>query len=173
MLWLRGSTLVAQRYDAERLQLSGEVEPVAEPVGEANGRVLAATAGGVLLFTGQPGNKDQFTWFDRAGKGAKAFGQQGNFGPFRLSPDGKRVAASRASGSGTDLWMAEVEREAWSRFTFLSRFNAFAVWSPNGSQVLFQAGVPGNLYWKNSDGGGTEQRLTESANRQFRPWVDK
>ena len=63
--------------------------------------------------------------------------------------------------------MVDVERDAWSRFTFLPGLAMFPVWSPDGRQVMFGAGSPQNLYRKEASGAGTEQRVTKSANPQW------
>jgi Tol biopolymer transport system component len=171
LLWLRGSTLVAQRFDPERLKLSGEPRPIADPVGAGPlGGMLAAASSSGLLAHGRVGGT-QFSWLDRAGQaapsGAGALAQAGDYGSFRVSPDGRRVAVSRGSGSGSDLWMVDVERDAWSRFTFLPGTASFPVWSPDGRQVMFPAGSPENLYRKEASGAGSEQRVAESVNRQY------
>lgn len=175
LLWLRGSTLVAQRFDPERLELSGEPRPVADPVGSgALGRMLVAASasisGGGLLVHGRAGGL-QLGWVDRAGKaappGGGELGRPGDYLNFRVSPDGRRVAVSRTSDGGYDLWMVDGERDAWSRFTFLPGSEASPAWSPDGRQVMFNAGSPGNLYRKEASGAGTEKRVTESANQQF------
>jgi Tol biopolymer transport system component len=160
LLWVRGTTLVAQRLDPERLKLSGDPVPVADPVG-------ASTASGTVLIHRRPGGGSrQLRWVDRAGKAAGNIGQSIDFVSFRVSPDGRRVAVSRRGSTGLDLWMVEVERDAWSRFTFLQGFSSLPVWSPDGRVVMFQAGTPQNLYRKEASGAGVEQRVTESANPQ-------
>ena len=63
--------------------------------------------------------------------------------------------------------MVDVERDAWSRFTFLAGSTLFPVWSPDGRQLVFGAGSPSNLYRKEASGAGTEQRVTESANTHW------
>ncbi len=168
LLWLRGSTLVAQRFDPERLALSGEPSPVADPVSATGlGGMLAAASSNGLLVHGRAGGA-QLSWVDRAGKAAgsakSTLGEPGDYLMFRVSPDGRRVAVSQ--GSGRDVWMVDVERDAWSRFTFLPGSGSFPVWSPDGRQVMFRAGSPYNLYRKEASGAGTEQRVTESANPQ-------
>jgi Tol biopolymer transport system component/predicted Ser/Thr protein kinase len=175
LLWLRGSTLLAQRLDATRLTLSGEPRPIADPVGAAKiGRISVAASSNGLLVHGQPGSA-QLTWVDREGKAAgsasnpaaSALGEPGHYLTFRLSPNGHRVAVGRESGSGRDLWMVDVERGAWSRFTFLPGFALSPVWSPDGRQVIFKAiASPFNLYRKEASGAGAEQRMTTSANSQ-------
>jgi Tol biopolymer transport system component/predicted Ser/Thr protein kinase len=166
LLWVRGTTLVAQRLDLERLKLSGDPVPVADPVGTAAPGSVMVAASGTLLIHGRGGGSRQLRWVDRAGKAAGNLGQSIDF-TFRLSPDGRRVAFSRRSSTGLDLWMVEVERDAWSRFTLLPGSSSFPVWSPDGRVVMFQAGTPPNLYRKEASGAGTEQRVTESANWQF------
>ncbi len=171
LLWLRGSTLVAQRFDPERLALSGEPSPVADPVGTTGlAGMLAAASSNGLLVHGRAGG-GQLNWVDRAGKAAgpakSTFGEPGDYVAFRVSPDGRRVVVGRASGSGRDLWMVDVERDAGSRFTFLPEFALYPVWSPDGRQVMFRAGSPQSLHRKEASGAGTEQRVTESANTQW------
>jgi Tol biopolymer transport system component len=63
--------------------------------------------------------------------------------------------------------MVDVERDAWSRFTFLLGLAAFPVWSPDSRQVMFSAGAPTNLYRKEAGGAGSEQRVTESPNTHY------
>ena len=94
-------------------------------------------------------------------------GEPGDYATFRVSPDGGRLAVGRGSGSGRDLWMVDVERDAWSRFTFLQGSAIFPAWSPDGRHVMFTAGSPYNLYRKEASGAGNEQRVIESANTQW------
>jgi Tol biopolymer transport system component len=188
LFWLRGSALVAQRFDPEHLRLEGDPEPIADPVGLSRlGKVLFSASSQGLLVHGRAGGT-QLNWVDRAGQAAKAspnstasasnppsptnklgspLGEPADYGAIRLSPDGRRVAVIRGSSSGSDLWLADVERNAWSRFTFLPGFAEFPVWAPNGRQVIFRAGAPPNLYRKEASGAGAEQRLTESVNPQW------
>jgi Tol biopolymer transport system component/predicted Ser/Thr protein kinase len=167
LLWMRGTTLVAQRLEPERLKLSGDPVPVADPVGTtAFGGVMVA-ASGTLLIHGRGGGGRQLRWVDRAGKAAGNLGQSIDQGSFRVSPDGRRIAVSRRSSTGLDLWMVEFERDAWSRFTFLPGSSIFPVWSPDGRVVMFWAEASANLYRKEASGAGVEQRVTESANLQY------
>ncbi|MBL8291166.1 MAG: PD40 domain-containing protein [Bryobacterales bacterium] len=170
LFWLRGRTLLAQRFDPETFTLSGERAAIADPVGMgALGRIFAAASATGLLVHGRVGGA-QFSWVDRAGNavvsGRSTLGEPDRYSPFRLSPNGRRVAVGRTSSNGTDLWMADVEQDTWSRFTFLPGFANFPVWSPDARLVMFRTGSPPNLYRKEASGAGTEQRVTESANRQ-------
>jgi Tol biopolymer transport system component len=164
LLWLRGSTLVAQPFDPDRLRLSGEPRPIADPVstGEFRGMVVAV-AGGLLAHGSALGG--HFNWTDRAGKVQATLGEPDSYGSLRLSPDGRKVVVPRGSETRT-LWMGDVERDAWTRFTFMPSAAILPVWSPDARHVVFRAGTPANLYRKEASGAGAEQRVTESANTQ-------
>ncbi|MBL8293498.1 MAG: serine/threonine-protein kinase [Bryobacterales bacterium] len=167
LLWLRDSTLMAQPFDPERLRLSGEPRPVSDPVG-ANGLsgAVAAASGGVLVYGRQAGL--QLSWLDREGKSAGTPpGQADDYNRFRVSPDGRRIVIGRTSGSRRDLWMVDIERDAWSRFTFMPGPALYPIWSRDGRHVLFQAGSSITLYGKEASGAGVEYRVTESANPQW------
>jgi len=162
LLWRRGSTLVAQRFDPERLQLSGDSRPVTGPVADDGeiGMALAASAGGVLLYGTSGTLQRQLTWFDRTGKAAGTLGPAGAYGVFALSTDGRRVAVSSGNLSATDLWTVDVGRDIWARLTFAPGFNSFPLWSPDGRTILFLSGSPPHLFRKDSSGAGAEERVT-------------
>jgi Tol biopolymer transport system component len=159
LLWTRGSTIVAQRFDPERLRLSGEPAPIVEKGG------FVAISDGLLVYQRRSGGGAQFVWLDRTGKVVNALGQPRNYGVYKMAPDGRRVVVSRSANNGTDLWMLDMERDTWSRFTFLPGVAGAPVWSPDGKQVIFYAGSPWNIYRKEASGAGTEQRVTDSANQ--------
>ena len=109
----------------------------------------------------------QFTWLDRSGQAAGTFGEAGNYTSFALSLDGRRVVASRATGSGADLWLVDAERNVSSRFTFEPGLNVYPIWSPNGQSIVFRSGIPWNLYRKDSNGVERQERITRSPNPQW------
>jgi Tol biopolymer transport system component len=170
LLWLRGATLVAQEFDPGTIKLTGEPRPVADPVAKIAGlgqMHVAASAGGALLYSASSTAR-QFTWLDRVGRPLGTLGEPGEHTTFRLSPDGHRVAASRDKLGGADLWLLEVERGVADRFTSNSTLiNMFPVWSPNGRTIVFSSNSPRNLFRKESSGGGTEERVTQSPNVEF------
>ena len=166
LLWRRGSTLVAQRFDADRLQLIGEPRPVADPVGVGilGQTPMAASEGGVLFY-GTSGATQQLTWFDRAGKSLGTLGPVGAYYAFALSPDGRRAVVSKRRDSDFDLWMVDVERDVWGRFTFAPAPTTYPVWSPDGRTIVLRGNAM-NLFRRDSGGAGDEERVTESANPQ-------
>ena len=159
LLWLRGSTLMAQEFDPASFKLSGEPHPIAGPVaytGTVKHTELSASSTGSLLYTSFI--QHQFTWFDRAGHALGKVGDAAEYITFRLSPDGRRIVVSRDLPEGTDLWLIDTERNVASRLTFKGIFH-FPIWSPDSRFVLFRSFTLPYLFRKDANGSSEEQRL--------------
>jgi serine/threonine-protein kinase len=77
---------------------------------------------------------------------------------------------SLVEGGNANLWVYERERDTITRLTFRAGFDAFPVWAPDGTHIVFAStryGGAANLYWMRADGAGEAVRLTESKNGQF------
>jgi Tol biopolymer transport system component len=157
LLWIQGTTLVAQQLDVDKLQLTGDTVSLADPV-------AAVSAGsGVLVYAGSVALR-QFRWFDRAGKDTGALGEAHDYIFCGISPDGRRVATVYAGGS-TDIWLLETARGVASRMTSRG-IHIMPVWSPDGRTILFGGVQPFNLFRIPADGSGAEERIIESKNGQ-------
>jgi serine/threonine protein kinase/Tol biopolymer transport system component len=175
LLFARAGTLMAQRFDAGKLQLAGEPHLVAEhvPQNSVNGLAkYSVSENGLLVysstFTGF-GTESQLTWFDRTGKRLEAIEESGERP--QLSPDEKQVVVDDIEPqAGTfDLWLIELARGGISsRFTLDPHNHWFPIWSPDGSQIAFSSNRDGNynLYRKTSSGAGKEELLLQSNQRK-------
>lgn len=162
---MRGTTLMAQPFDPKNLKLTGEAAPVADPVGKSaiTGRMnVAASSNGLLLYSASGSN--QLTWLDETGKPQGTLGEPNDYVIFRMSPDGRRVAAAIGNPTRADLWLFDVERNVSSRFTFSGRGHSDPVWSPDGRTLVYR--WRGSIFRKDSSGAGGEQRVTQSATFQ-------
>ena len=168
LLFMRETTLMAQPFDGDRLELSGQAVPVAAPVqiGGATGvaGAFSVSETGVLVY--QPGTTDirsQLTWYDRAGKQIGTLGEPADQMHIELSPDGTRALASvlGQTGRSRDLWIYDVRRGLRTRFTFDPGNEVMSAWSPDGSQVVFNSRRTTrlDLYLKASSGVGAEELL--------------
>src|SRR5205823_4035796 len=120
LLFLRNSTLMAQRFDLKALTLTGDPHPTVEPVESAtvsgNG-VFSVSSTGILAYSqGEPA--DRLTWFNREGKALSTVGDPGFLGEIFLSPDRKNAAVFTTERNNTDIWIYDLLRGVRSRFTF-------------------------------------------------------
>jgi Tol biopolymer transport system component len=108
----------------------------------------------------------RLTWFDRQGKAVGTIGEQGVYRTLTISPDGKRVAVERtdAQTQNKDIWLVDSASGATTRFTSDPGWEAFPLWSPDGSRIIFTSNRSGvyNLYQKASSGAGSEELLYQS-----------
>jgi serine/threonine protein kinase len=168
LLFRRESTLMAQAFDADRLQLSAEPFPVAEQVGYDLGTFqtfFSVSQTGVLAYSSSIVGKTQLAWIDRGGKEVGLVSQPGNYVRPWLSPDGKRVAVDGADlQSNRDVWLIELASGKPTRFTFDPAQDLFAMWSPDGSRIVFSSDRQGprNLYQRSATGAGKEELLLKT-----------
>ena len=166
LIFMRNEALLAQPFDADKLELTGEPLTVAEKVAYNPGLGRGAftiSEDGMLAFRSGSGQIDQPLWFDRAGKQIGSLGEPGIYFNLWLSPDEKRVAVDRSDPQiGTnDVWVFDLSRGIPSRFTTDPGSDSNPVWSADGRHIIFSSGREGvsNLYRKDASGVGGEEVL--------------
>jgi eukaryotic-like serine/threonine-protein kinase len=178
LVFLRGTTLLAQPFDISRRQLSGQPVVLAELIqanllGVRGGAFSVSQAGGLVY---QPAAAYGFeygvrlVWSTRSGQQTALEDQPSVYRDVSLAPDGMRAALSPLDEHGrSDLWLLNVARGLRTRLTFDGNAQA-AVWSPDAREVIFSArrGRTVDLYRKRAEGGGDEQ-LVFSDDREKTP----
>jgi len=174
LLYVREDTLVAQPFDVDALELTGEAVPVAEGLGmDAVGLAhFSASLDGTLTYRAGETRTRQLVWVDREGEELGTVGEAGEFGDVWPSPDGSRLAFDMPEeGSGSyDLWIRDLERGVTSRFTFDAGNDSTPVWSPDGRTIVFtsdRGGAPGDLYRKLASGTGEEEVLLATEEEKY------
>jgi Tol biopolymer transport system component len=169
LLFVRGGTLMAQPFDADRRQLAGEPTPLAEHVQTiAPIPVFSASAGVLAYRSGTESPGYVFTWFDRHGKEMGTVGQSGQDADLRLSPDGQR-AAVRDFGPNPNIWILDFARALRTRFTFQPPA-ASPVWSPDGGRIFYSSGPKlDGIFEKDAGGSGQETELLKQPGKYLYP----
>jgi Tol biopolymer transport system component len=155
LLWIRDRTLVAHRFNTEKLQLNGEPRPLADPVATVG-------SGGQTLIYGSDIALRQLKWLDRKGNELGLLSEPGPWAFNRISPDGRRVATYRA-GNGGGLWLLDTSRGVASLLT--SPGGLYPIWSPDGRAILFNR--TSGIYRVSADGAEREEPVAQPSNRRF------
>jgi serine/threonine protein kinase/roadblock/LC7 domain-containing protein len=169
LLYVREGKLMAQQFDLNQRQLSGEAVPIVEAVRYVSDRRIAdfSAAGGSLVLLPPNSGGRQIVWFDREGRqlgvAAADVGHpsSGSYWIPVLSPDGSHAAVERSRGTASDIWIYNLKTGAGTRLTFAEGFNYVPVWSPDGSAVVYTSVAPQaqGLHLKSVSGGGADQLL--------------
>jgi Tol biopolymer transport system component len=167
LLLVSQGVLAAYPFDAARATVRGEPIPVAQGVGTNDGgfhSAFSVSARGVLAYRGGTGARGQLVWIDRTGKMVGTVGElsdENSPGNLALAPDGQRVGIGRIVQGNVDVWLIDGGRGVPTRFTFDAAADNAAVWSPDGSQVVFRSSRNGvhDLFVKAASGTADEQPL--------------
>lgn len=168
LLFLRGSTLMAQPFDPERRTLTGQALPVAEDVqvNPSTGTgAFSVSENGVLVYQTGPAAGTQLIWFDRTGKRVGSLGESALYRDVQLSPDGRFASVTIGATTSADsaVWLIDLKRNLARRFTFGAE-NAFAaVWSRDSQWLVYSArrGRTADLFRKRVAGTGPEEILLQ------------
>lgn len=172
LLYLRESTLMAQPFDAKRLETTGEPAALAEGVPTfvqpSRGAGFTVSASGLLAYSESSAlGKDRILWKDRQGNVLGNVGEpRPEIANLALSPDGRRLAVGMVAGNGVisyNIWIYDLVRGIPTRFTFGPAEEIEPVWSPDGSTIYFHRSSA--IVRKASNGAANAQVvLSDSAN---------
>jgi len=168
LLFLRDGNLMSQAFDPDSLKLSGEPSLLVSRVGTVydTGHFSASPSTLVYRSSSSP-HQLQLTWFDRQGNQGVSVGDPAYIITPAMSEDGTRVAYAVQSANSSqqqDLWLLDLARNVSSRFTFVRSSNLEPLWSPDGTQIVFESDRAGiySLYTKPSNGSKEEELLLKS-----------
>ncbi|MEP6872207.1 MAG: protein kinase [Anaerolineaceae bacterium] len=166
LLFLRDGTLMAQRFDADKLELADDAVPVADQVDSQATQAqnqFSISQNGVLTYTsGRSGAGATLNWFDRSGKVIGVLGAPNALSWGAISPDGKSVAVQRVDQGLREIWLHDLARSATSRFTFGPGSKSYPAWSRDGRFLSFfslRDGI-GRPYKRATSGTGQDEVLS-------------
>jgi len=173
VIFARGSTLMAQRFDADRLEVVGDAVAMFEGVRRPeNGAAdFALAANGTLVYVaadGEPVAANRLVRVDRSGRAAEPPLDQTSdyvFDP-RVSPDGRRLVVSVGRFIGraaSKLWVHDLSGRPSMVLSSGTGEQRLGVWSPDGAMIAFTTVDERGLavYTMPADGTSREPRAVE------------
>ncbi len=161
-------SLLAQAFDAKRLETRGEPLAVAESIsanlGYYNFASFTASSNGVLVYD-STFLSTRLQWLDRTGRLLSTFGDPGRYAFPRISPDGSRIAfAMYDTGINKDqIWIGDVARGTQTRLTSGPGESGTPVWSPDGTRVAFRTDTKhqADLALRATSGAAEDEALSD------------
>jgi serine/threonine protein kinase len=177
ILYLRDTMLMARPFDTTTLKFSGDAIPLVEQiqVNPTTGTgAFTVSRNGVLAYqTSTGGGGTTLAWFDRTGRKLGDLGDRGGYLDVQLSRDGTRASVTRPIENGTlpDVWVYDVARKLPARLTFGKDRSAAAVYSPDGTRLIYAVQRdPGSvLLEKLASGAGEARVVLEDQTKNLHP----
>lgn len=149
LLYIRDGSLTGQPFNPSKLRTTAEGVTLAIGVGAVESFSLAQISvsnNGTLIY--QSGGKPtrQLVWLDRTGKILNTLGEPSDWGPPRISPDGKYVAVGKADTNTRKpvIWILDADGHASQLPDGAGSGSVSPVWSPDGTKIAFANDRLGN-----------------------------
>jgi hypothetical protein len=145
LLFVKGTSLVAQKFNAQEMRLEGEPMPIARnaaPGFLGGAPAFSASRAGLLAYvTTRAGRAGQLTWFDRERQPGGSISQPAGdeyLNPV-ISPSGGHIAVNRMDPQtgNWDVWVVDAARDLASPVTVDPAEDTDPVWSPDGTELVF------------------------------------
>jgi Tol biopolymer transport system component len=152
LFFRRDNTLMAQPYDPERQQTTGDVIPIAEQVSVAGnvgyGAYAASQSGTIAFMPGLRNAARRMVWLDRAGQRVGTVGKPEQISEQTVSPDGKVVAFTLGdqTAGNSEVWLQNLDTDVRSRFTVGPGLSASPLWAPDGTRLVFAVQTSASSY---------------------------
>ena len=159
------NTLRAVRFDADRLEVSGDPVPVVDGViTKASGCAdFGLSRDGTLVFVSGAGGGTQkrLAWVDRDGARRPLKAPPRAYNVARISPDATQIAVETRDLE-SDIWIWDIAREQLRQLTTGPAFEGLPVWTGDSRRLLFASTRNGVLqvFRQAADGSGEPELLT-------------
>jgi hypothetical protein len=171
LIAVRPGQLLAVPFDQKRWEISGAETPVLSGVRTDSwgaGHFSVSRDGTLAYVQGAPGTTGELVSLERTGNATPVAGfGVDNYGTFRLSPSGNKLAII-VSAATNELWVHDLVRGMRTRLNAAAS-SAHPLWTPDGDWVTFGsfAGDVWNVFRQRADGLGEPERLLSSGNNQI------
>ena len=166
ILFVRDDTLFAQGFDPARLELEGEPVPLVRKVDTTPLSFYAAFSasdeGRLVYIAGIERIKRDLVWLDANGRPGEQVMPPGEYGSWRISPDGRVLAITIVDpSSGYNIWLKDLARGSLTRLTLAEGGGGEPVWSPDGKRIAY-VGQDRGIYLTDVDAQSEPQLLWRS-----------
>jgi len=150
--------LVAVPIDPDNGKLLDRPQVIVNEVGRTPSTYWSAFTvagnGTVVYHLGAAAPLSQLTWYDHSGKELGRLGESAILANPSISPDGQRVAVDVADGTdkNIDIWIHDLQRHSYTRFTFDPAEETNPVWSRDGKTVAYRSAGGGMVRLKSASG---------------------
>ena len=170
LVYQRNKTVLAVKFDARRLEVTGEPFTIQDGVGgdpsSGSGYFSVSDAGTVAVAPEASLLKSRvLVLVDQSGRETALTAPPAAINTPRISPDGRQLAFAIGTGSGgdDDLFVLELASQRMQRLTF-GQGHGHPLWTLDGRRIVFTKGRSGatGLAMRAADGSGEEVTLLTS-----------
>jgi Tol biopolymer transport system component len=161
---------MARRLDVARGELTGDAMTLADAVGydiAYNLGAFSVSAAGSVAYQTDILKRGELFWVDRTGNAAKVrinAPDVTRLATPNLSPDDQRAVVALESRGNIDIWVVDLVGGGVTRLTNDEDVDAFPIWSPRATEVVFGSRRTGNpsMYLQRANGSpGSENPLLQ------------
>ena len=171
LIYYKGATLLAQLLDADKFEATGDPIRIADEVyfeTFTSNAAFSVSQNGLLAYESgfSTDGSMNLEWRNRNGNRLGSLRDVLLYNQIRISPDGQRIAISRVDSKGAlDIWLYQINRDAWTRFTFSDGTDTDPVWSPDSKMIVYGSDIKGvvDIYLRPSSGAGAEEVILETS----------
>jgi eukaryotic-like serine/threonine-protein kinase len=166
LVYVQNGTLMAVKFDEQKMAVDGAPVPLGETVLESGGGAAQYGFSRLGSFVYVPdasgASQSQLVWVDRKGIELPLDAPPNVFVALRISPDNNRLAVM-VTGATQTTWLYDLSRHTMTRFFSESEMAFNPIWSPDSQHLAFAGGLEGGISRKPASGSGMEELLMTAA----------